>query len=215
MCMPPVRRPLSGVGCFSERAGQFIMALDDDNRIVCYAHLAEGSTEQHPCRGSYPARPADSVHGQYRPGRCKRRPLLMPHLHFGVRVLGDAGRSQSVLAQAQRAAVVSPFIESLTADPIEDPALNYTMYDVVHPSFEGTTYRRIGTVPAPTAGHRLVARDVTAAPQATASVAVAPVVEDIPELPPGVGGGEHIPRLDSVQSPGGSVHRIETPVPPR
>lgn len=204
------------VGRFSERAGQFIMALDDDNRIVCYAHLAEGSTRSIRVGDHIPQGQQIAFMGSTGPVDAKGRPLLMPHLHFGVRVLGEAGQRQSVLAQVQRVAMRMQDIQPLGEDFIEDPALNYTMYDVVHPAFEGATYRRVGArIPAPTDCGVLVARDVTAEPDVTAAVAPAPVVEPIPEFPAGVSGGEHTMGPDSVQTQGGSPRLIDGLQPPR
>lgn len=215
---PPVYAASSGtvvyVGRFSERAGEFVMMLDDDNRIVVYAHLIDGSTRSIRVGDHIPQGQQIALMGNTGPRNRNGDYALAPHLHFGVRVLGEGGREQSAQAQAQRVALASTFVQPM-GERIEDPALNYAMYDVIHPPFEGETYRSRGArIPAPSAQYTLAARDVRAAPTPTVvAEQTPPVSTELPALP-GVSGGE---TLQPVAPPSWEelVRQLGGPTPPR
>lgn len=195
---PPVYAASSGtvvyVGRFSERGGEFIMMLDDDNRVTCYAHLVDGSTRSIRVGDHIPQGQQIALMGNTGPRNRNGDYALAPHLHFGLRMLGDHGREQSVLAQAQRVALTSATVQPVGSSMIVDPALDYSKYDVLNPPFEGQVYAERGLrIPAPSHPSALVARDVTAAPMVTAkaeSEAPAAVTGALPSFPPGVLGGE-------------------------
>lgn len=220
---PPVYAASSGtvvyVGKFSERSGNFIMMLDDDNRIISYAHLVEGSTRGIRVGDIILQGQQIALMGNTGPVDRNGEPRLRPHLHFGVRVLGEHGREQSARAQAQRVALASATVQPLDEEMLADPALNYAMYDVIHPPFEGTTYRTVGArIPAPGGNYALVARDVMAAPARTAATEPAPstppVSGAIPGLPAGVFGGEPL-EPQSPPSWDDLIRRVQGTLPPR
>lgn len=223
---PPVYAASSGtvvyVGRFSERAGNFIMMLDDDNRITSYAHLADGSTRSIRVGDYIPQGQQLGLMGDTGPVDRNGVARLRPHIHFGVRVVGELGREQSVRAQAQRVALASSTIQPLGEELLDDPTLNYAMYDVVHPAFEGSTYRRVGAhVPAPSSRYAMVARDVTAEPfprTLEASVTPGPgLVPGVPALPEGVSGGQPVDEPQAAPNWDDLVRRIrgQLPLPPR